>query len=163
MGDSTPQFSPTYLQLRERILSLKPADLGLSPSESAPHVWGVLVELGYKVGSATLVVLADGTTSLNYSTGGGLLGRGDYAPLAQASKALVTAAQPLVEQMEPSRDFSLPAAGQVRFILLTYSGVYTTSASEKSLASGKHPLALIFQRVQETLGQLHQLADKKRK
>jgi hypothetical protein len=163
MGDSSPQFSPTYLQLRERMLSLKPADLGLSPSEAAPHVWGVLVEMGYDVGSATLVVLADGTTSLHYSTGGGLLGRGDYAPLAQASKALVTAAQPLVEQMEPARDFNLPAAGQVRFILLGYDGVYETSTSEKSLASGKHPMASVFQLVHEILGQLHQLAKKKRK
>ena len=163
MDSALPETSPTYLQLLERILSLKPAELGLAPSDAAPQVWGVVVELGYHVGSATLVALADGTTSLHYSTGGGMLGRPDYAPIAQASRALVIEAQKFLALTEPSLDFSPPAPGQVRFFLLAYSGVYTTSAPEKSLATGKHPLALLFQRVQEILDQLRQLAVKKRK
>jgi hypothetical protein len=161
MDSASPKPSPTYLQLRERLLGLKPDELGLAPSEAAPYIWGVLAELGYEVGSATLVALADGTTSLHYSTGGGLLGRPGFVPLVQASQALVAEAQKFVAQASPIEDFSVPAPGQVRFILLTYSGTYATSATEKSLASGEHPLAPLFQRLQDTLGQLRQLAVKK--
>src|SRR5512136_1553053 len=108
--------APTYLQIRNRLLHLNPSDLGLSATPASPDVWGVVVELGYEVGSATLLALTDGTTSLHYSTGGGLLGRGDYPPVADASIALVAEAQKYLYQMAPTQDFPLPEAGQVRFI-----------------------------------------------
>lgn len=163
MDSAPPEPAPTYLQLRSRILGFNPSELGLEPTEAAPLVWGVLVEMGYEVGTATLVALADGTTSLHYSTGGGILGRGDYAPLAQASQKLVGEAQKHLSQMAPTRDFSLPAAGQVRFLLLAYDGTYAATAPEKLLASGDHPLAAIYKHTQDTLGQLRLLAEKKRK
>ncbi len=159
----TPEVSPTYLQLRSRLLSLQPAELGLSPSQQAPHVWGVLAEMGYEVGTATLVCLADGTTSLHYSTGGGLLGRGDYAPVAEAAKSLVARAEGNLQHASITQDVHLPEAGQVRFIFLTYSGIYAAEALEKTLVSGEHPLSPLFKGVQEVLGQLHFLAEKKGK
>ncbi len=162
MPNSTPEPSETYLQLRQRILSLKPVELGLAPTAALPDVWGVIVELGYTEGSATLVSLADGTTSLHYSTGGGLLSRADYAPLAEASKALVIAGQKFVSQMSGTTDFSLPEAGHVRFLLLTYIGIVAAVATEKSLLSGAHPLSPLFQHTQDTLSQLGKLAEKKR-
>jgi hypothetical protein len=122
-----------------------------------------VVELGYEVGSATSVALVDGTTSLHYSTGGGLLGRGDYPPVAEASRALVAEAQKYLHLMVTTREFPLPLAGQVRIVLLTYSGYYTTDAPEKSLASGDHPLAPLYVQFQETLSQMRLLAEKKRR
>ena len=122
MNSEAPEPAQVYLQLRERILNLDPAEMDLHPSSIAPHVWGVLMETGYPVGSATLIALADGTTSLYYSTGGGMLGSGEYIPVAEASKALVVEAEIHLRPMTPSTDFPLPEVGEVRFILLTYAG-----------------------------------------
>lgn len=163
MNTAAPEPTATYLQLRERILSLNPAELGLSPSQAVPHVWGVLVEMGYEVGTATLFSLADGTTSLHYSTGGGLLGRGDYAPLAKASKSLVTLAETFLQHMSITTDFHLPEVGRVRFILLTYTSAYAAEAAEKVLASNTHPLSPLFKSVQATLKQLRWLVEQRRK
>ena len=155
--------APTYLQIRERLLQLNPSELGLVPTPSSPDVWGVIVELGYEVGSATLVALADGTTSLHYSTGGGLLGRGDYPPIAEASKALVSEAQKYLYLTAKTQEFPLPTVGQVRFVIMTYSGYYATDASEKTLTSGDHPLSPLYQHVKETLNQMRLLAERKRR
>jgi hypothetical protein len=163
MNDVPPEPAPTYLQLRSRILSLDPAEVGLTPSNTAPHVWGVLMETGYAVGTATLVSLADGTTSLYYSTGGGMLGSGEYTPVAEASKALVTQAENHLQQISSNDKFPLPEVGQVRFTFLTYSGIFTTDASEKMLASGNHPLSPLYTLGRETLAQLRLSAEKKRK
>jgi hypothetical protein len=163
MNDVPPEPAPTYLQLRSRILNLDPAEVGLNPSINAPHVWGVLMETGYTVGTATLVALSDGTTSLYYSTGGGMLGSGEYSPVAEASKALVTQAENFLQQMSSINKFPLPEVGQIRFIFLTYSGTLTTEASEKTLASGNHPLSLLYKLGHETLTQLRLLTEKKRK
>ncbi len=121
------------------------------------------MEMNYKVGSATLAVLADGTTSLHYSTGGGLLGRGDYTPLAEASKALIAESENYLSLTSITKEFPLPEAGQVSFILLTFSGVSTATASAISLTSNNHPLAPLFHGAQEILGQLRLLAEKRAK
>ena len=163
MNAVAPDPAQTYLQLRSRILNLTPAELGLTPTSKSPHVWGVLIETGYAVGSATLVALADGTTSLYYSTGGGMLGSGEYSPVAEASKALVAQAESHIKDMSSTDEFPLPGVGQVRFTLLTYSGILSAEAPEETIASGNHPLSSLFARAHETLSQLRLLAEKKRK
>ena len=161
MIDGIPEPEQVYLQLRTRIIHLDPSELGLSPSTSAPRVWGVMVEIGYQVGSATLVCFADGTTSLYYSTGGGMLGSAEYSPVSEASKALVSQAENHLAHFSSRNEFPLPAVGQVRFIILTYTGLLTGEAPEETLASGKHLLALLFLKAHETLEQLRLLTEKK--
>jgi hypothetical protein len=162
MNSTASEPSQTYLQLRSRILSLNPTELGLKPSSEAPRVWGVLVEMGFDIGTASLVCLADGTTSLYYSTGGGMLGSGEYQDIADASRAFVNQAEIYFEHMSPAHEFPLPEAGQVRFILLTYSGAYASEVPEKLLLSGNHALSPLFGQAQQTLTQLRLLSEKKR-
>lgn len=161
MNAAIPEPEQIYLQLRRRVLDLNPADIGLSPSPAAPHVWGVLMETGYEVGAATLMALADGTTSLYYSTGGGMLGSGEFAPLAEASKTLVAQAEAQLPLMKPSTITALPKIGQVKFTLLTYSGILSAQAPEKSLALSQHPLSPLFTQAQITLRQLRALTEKR--
>jgi hypothetical protein len=121
-----------------------------------------MMETGYQAGSATLVCLADGTTSLYYSTGGGMLGSAEYTPVSEASKALVSQAEKHLNHFSSRNEFPLPEVGQVRFIILTFSGLLTGEAPEKTLAAGKHQLTPLHLRAHEALEQLHLLAEKKR-
>jgi hypothetical protein len=162
MESLAPEPDSTYLLLRKRVLDLKPDEVGLSPSPAYGDVWGVMMEIGYEVGSASLVVLSDGTTSLYYSTGGGMLGSPDYAPVAKAAKAMVAQAERLHQQMTKSEEIALPSAGRVRFTLLTFSGILTAETAEHSLASEDHALSPLYASGRETLNQLRQLNDKKR-
>lgn len=161
MNDAVPQPAQTYFQLRDRILSLNPSEMGLVPSRLVPHVWGVVMETGYPVGSATLVCLADGTTSLYFSTGGGILGSSEYTPIAEASRALVTLAESNLQHASLIHEFPLPEVGQVRFILLTYSGLFTGEAPQRTLAVGDHELSTLYLKAQGILEQLRLLAEKK--
>ena len=163
MNEAILEPSQVYLQLRDRILKLNPSEVGLVPSKAAPHVWGVIMETGYQVGSATLVALADGTTSLYYSTGGGMLGSGEFSPVAEASKSLVAQAEDHLQHVSLSNEYPLPEVGQVRFILLTYTGLFTGEAPEKILATGGHSFSPLFLKAHEILEQLRLLAEKKYK
>jgi hypothetical protein len=163
METASPEPVPSYLHLRERLLRLQPDELDLSPTSTAPHVWGVLMETGYTVGIATLLSLADGTTSLYFSTGGGMLGSGDYPPVAEASKALVLQAENHLSQMAAVTEFPLPAVGQVRFSCLTYSAIRSAQAAESTLKSGNHPLSPLFVLGHKTLEQLRLSSEKVRR
>lgn len=163
METASPEPAQSYLQLRDRILRLQPAELGLAPTTTAPHVWGVLIETGYPVGIATLICFADGTASLYFSTGGGMLGSGDYLPVAEASKVLVVQAESHLSQMASVTEIPLPTVGQVIFSCLTYSGICSAEAAEVTLKSGDHPLSRLFVLAHETLEQLRLSAEKIRR
>ena len=140
--------------MRNQVLTLVPAEAGLVPSSAAPHVWGVLTEIGLENGSVTLVSLADGTTSLYFSSGGGIIGGGTHAAVAAASQALVTEAEQYRSAMAPTAVLPLPAAGRIRFYLLTFDGALTAEAAEEGLVAGRHELAPLFFRSNDVVTQV---------
>jgi len=38
--------APIYTELRSRILSLSPLEIGVKPSAQLPSLWGILMEMG---------------------------------------------------------------------------------------------------------------------
>lgn len=161
MTEETPEPAQVYLQLRQRVFSLTPEEVNIPPTHDPRQVWAVVMETGFEVGSATLVCLADGTTSLYYSTGGGMLGSSDYAPIAEAARLLVARAQELLTHMDPTTGQPLPQVGQVSFHLLTFEGIFSASARRDELLAGGHALSPLFDRAQDSLTQLRDLAEKK--
>ena len=163
MSESVPEPAQVYLQLRQRILELAPGDLGLTEAGKTSQVWGVIMETGYEVGSATLVSLADGTTSLYFSTGGGMIGSGTYSPLAEASKSFIHQAESHLAEIPACSDHPLPQVGEVRFIVLTFSGKHAIAAPLETLVKGKDPLSALYLQAQNTLSQLRLSAEQKHK
>ena len=154
---STPTPTGVYHNLRRAILELVPAEAGLKPTPAAPHVWGVLTEMSYPKSVVTLVCLVDGTTSLYFSAGGGILGSGQHRSVAQAGETLVETAERALAALRPTSACSLPAAGQVQFIVLTYEGKWIASATEQELVNGHHRLSALFDGAQEVITQIRLL------
>ena len=57
------------------------------------QIIAVLLDWGQPGGSATIAAMADGATSLYTSTGGGVIGGGFHAPVREAHRRLMHAAQ----------------------------------------------------------------------
>jgi hypothetical protein len=92
-----------------------------------------------------------------------MLGSGDYLPVAEASKALVAQAESHLSQFSSSTDHELPEVGQVRFIIMTFTGEFSVTAPEEELTSGEHSLSPLFVRAQNALSQLRLSSEKRRK
>src|SRR5512140_657648 len=73
---SAPSGVELFHDLRMNALTRGPAEFGISRDRYPEDVWGILVEIGLEEGSLSLVVLADGSTSLYFSSGGGVIGAG---------------------------------------------------------------------------------------
>jgi hypothetical protein len=149
-----PTPAAIYSALRSRILSLSPVENGIKPSAQLPSVWGILMEIGYPNGTATLACLADGTTSLYTSSGGGILGCGDLEAVAKASRSFLTAAEMSAQQMEPTAVFPMPRIRKVRFYVLTFGGTLTSEVDEALLNRGKHRFTRLFYYGQEVITQI---------
>ena len=151
-----------YFGLRNQILSLNPKDVGIVQSSKTPNVWGVLMETGYPQAVATLVSLANGTTSFYFSNGGGMIGGGEHVTVAQSTKSFVTSAEKYYQQMTLAESFPTPAIGKVKFYVLTFSGIFTIDVDENALGSGKHRLSPLFASGQEVITQFRLVHEQKK-
>jgi hypothetical protein len=151
-----PIVSPpaeAYAGLRSMILTTDPETVGIAPSEAHPNVWGVLMEFQLSGTPVTLVALADGTTSLYFGNGGGMLGGGGIDDVAKASQNLVALAEAYYPEMTRVTEYPLPEAGAVQFYLLTFAGIYTAMAPQVDLVSGEHHLSPLFNAGNEVITQ----------
>jgi hypothetical protein len=80
-----------------------------------PRVAGVVVDIPSSAGIATVVAMADDTTSLYTSTGGGTIGAGAHAPVAVATHRLLAAIDAQLDQFPAGRNDHVPANNFVRF------------------------------------------------
>jgi hypothetical protein len=112
------------------------------------------METGYPNGTATLVALADGTTSLCLSSGGGIIGGGQHTPVAEATRRLLHIAERHLTGMVPAADTDLPVSGRVRLRALAYHGQYSVDAAEDDLGYRRHPLWPVFHAAHDVITQL---------
>ena len=87
-----------YQGLRSMALTLKPEEIGVKTPPREPYA--VVMEMGFPRGTATLVAVAEGTVSLYYSSGGGILGAGIHDSVRSAGFTLLAEAADYIDAME---------------------------------------------------------------
>lgn len=120
VGDAATPHAPGQETMRDRLLRSTAREAGVEPVRG---VWGVVMERGYAKGVATVVALADGTTSLHLSTGGSVVGGREYPPARLAARKLCERAADSLEATVAAHEFPPPAEKRVRFYVLTTDGV----------------------------------------
>jgi hypothetical protein len=134
-----------YLSLRNKMFNLSPADLNLLFPGAKPEVWGAAVEeaTGFPFYVAVTVFTLANTekhTSVYTSSGGGFLGLGSNATVAELSRLLLTEAEHHYRDMSTTVSFPLPAPGHVTIYVFTSSGVYMADVAAGEISREDHPL-----------------------
>lgn len=155
------QVDEAYAGLRNMVLGTRPESIGLQ-FKHAGEVWGVLMETGYPEAVATLVALADGTVSLYFSNGGGIIGLGLHPGPQEAARSFLATARQLSKQAQPAARYPLPKLSFTRFYLLTGSGVLTLEAKEDDLGYGRHPFSPLFHKGHELITEIREVDEKLR-
>ena len=131
-------------ELREHALTVLPSELGVASAPGHMRVWAVLMETGYAEAVVSLVCLADGTTSLYFSNGGGVIGGGQHQRVRDAADKLIALMDTRVDELSVTETYPMPAVGRVRFYARTFDGVRTAEADEQDLGRGRHVLSPLF-------------------
>jgi hypothetical protein len=111
------------------------------------------MDWGVPKGSATVVAMSDASASVYLSRGGGFIGGSSHQSVRKAAQQTVTVADKVQPQMHPTTVFPLPQPGEVIFYALTDSGVFTISAPETHLKSGRSPLSELANAAQDVITQ----------
>ena len=131
-------------QLRAQALTRSAQELGVAPGPQHPNVFGILMETGYPEAVATLVVFVEGSTSLYFSSGGGVIGAGEYESVRATHGPFFAEAEARLGLFAKAEETPLPAAGRVRFCLRTFQGTLTAEADEDDLGEMRHELSGLF-------------------
>ncbi|HET8649936.1 MAG TPA: hypothetical protein VFL95_07840 [Gemmatimonadales bacterium] len=130
--------------LREQIFTMQAPDVGITPGPGHLRVWCVLMETGFAEGAASLLAVADGTVSLYFSNGGGIIGAGRHDEVRSAADRLIALADAHADDFAAASEHPLPAMGRVRFYIRTFDGCRTVEAGETELGENRRPLSPLF-------------------
>ena len=142
----------SYASLRNMILTMKPDAVGLKPGTG--KVWGILMETGYPDAVVTLVALADGTVSIYYSNGGGIIGLSPHPGPQKAGEAFLLLAQKYSEVGMVTKDFPLPGLSYTRFYFLMGGSTLTVEVKEDDLGYDRHVLSPLFYKGHDLISEI---------
>ena len=146
-----------YTKLRSQALSTTAKALG-----TKEQTFGVIMETGYPEAVVTLVALSDGTASLYFSNGGGMIGLGQHEGPAVAARSLISFANHNLKQLTPTTHTPLPRPGYTRFYVLTQSGTLTAEAKEMELGENRHVLSPLFYSAQELITEMREVEESRK-
>jgi hypothetical protein len=134
----------TFASLREQVFGADAAGVAPAPTPDHPNVWGAVMEMSYPNGTASLIALSDGTTSLYTSTGGGVVGGGAHTDVVTATHGFLSSVEQHLGLLSLEEGTPLPGIGSVRIHALTLSGRLAGEAAEDELGQDRHELSSVF-------------------
>lgn len=123
-ADESP--GDVYLGLRTQALSVTADALGGAVPEH-PDVLGAVVDIPSGGGTASVVAMADGTTSMYTSTGGGTIGAGTHVDVAEKTHTLLVTLQRRIDMFPSDDRMDLPLEDLVQITIITPSGRHRAS------------------------------------
>jgi hypothetical protein len=148
---ATYEPADVYVGLRKQALAVTRELLDPETASEGP-VLALLLETGYPEAVATLVGLADGTTSMYFSNGGGMIGAGQHEEVAAATHRWLELGEESLDRLLPTQeDVLLPDEGMTQLVAVTETGVRAARASEEELGGGGHPLSALFYAAHEVI------------
>lgn len=150
-------LAEAYEGLRARALATK-AD-AIATTEL---VFGVVMETGYSEAVVTLVALADGTASLYFSNGGGVIGAGQHPRPSVAARSLVAFASHNLSHLAKVTQTPLAEPGRTRFYVLTANGTFAAEAPENDLGENRHGLSPLFHSAHELIAEIRRVDEQSR-
>lgn len=153
------EVADSFTGMREQVFKL---DGKAIPGLQGKAVWAVLMETGRDDEAITVVSVADGSASLYFSKGGGMIGLGENPEVRAASLAFVKKSAAFLKFMKRVEVYPLPKSGQTYFYLVTSKGVYSYRADRDDLGRQQDKLSTLYYAGHELIAQVR-TADQKRK
>jgi len=116
-----------YQDMRTRALTLTPKDVGVT-LDNEKQVYAAVADLRVKGGVVSLFCAFDGTVSLYYSTGGGMLGLGEKEPIRKAAMSFLVSAGQCLPGVEKVKAFPWETEC-IQVYLLAKEGMYRQKIS----------------------------------
>jgi hypothetical protein len=159
---SKKSASEVMRELRLKMLTTRPVDLGQKPTQEYPRVCGVLMDWPIDTGIVSVVSLSTGDASV-YTTGTfGVIGGIRDERVRSAAKNFVKVGEKHYNEAIPTKDYPYPNIGHVRFYFVCYDGVRTIDADLVSVHRGQDKYSDLFKEGQRVITELRLITQKQK-
>ena len=143
-----------YYDLRNRVFSLDPDSIGIKTENG--KVYCVVMDFAVGETPVTLVSFLDGSTSLYFGNGGGVIGCGEHENVKKATLELIQHANLDKNKLEETTDYSVSIGkDESRIYMLTPSTNYQTKALRmNALMENKEVLSGLFIKANDVVTQI---------
>jgi hypothetical protein len=142
-----------FRTLRAKVLALTPADIKVTPL--ATGVWGALMEFTSGQTWVSLVAILDGTTSLCFGSGGGIIGAGKSEVVRKANLLFLEVAGKFVSRFRKVDSYPTPQPERVCFYILMADGVYASGEIARSaLQTSGNEILPLYTAAQNVIAQI---------
>ena len=147
-----------YYSMRNMAFNIKPEDIGITLDDDN-QVYGSIIDMNTGAGIATMVCFIDGTASLYFSNGGGILGTGNDESVRKAvTSYLVSIHQVLPIMKEVDEYDNLPQTNHHIFYLFTRTGKYSIDIDLKDINTKE--MNFLFSLSQMVLSEIRKVNEK---
>jgi hypothetical protein len=108
------QQADIYKQLREKAFSITAKELKIDKNDNS-IVYGMIMETGYPEAVASLIAMGDGSVSLYFSNGGGIIGIGEHDTAKRFCLEYLAFSNDFVKYAKETNNAALPHAGETVF------------------------------------------------
>lgn len=143
------------------MLSMPAAQARVSPTAEFPRVYGVLIDWPIGEQVATIFSTSSGAASLYTTSTFGIIGGEGHETVRAAAVELVRAADRFFDSATPTTEFPYPAAGRVRFYLLTFEGVRVIDTDFASIENQTSMYFRLFDLGQAVLTELRLVTERR--
>ncbi|PYG89029.1 hypothetical protein LY28_00849 [Ruminiclostridium sufflavum DSM 19573] len=150
----------TYASMRKLAFTFTPDDMGIKMGNDY-QVFGAVVDMGVDKGkTATMICFIDGTASLYFSNGGGIIGAGQHEAVKKAvSTFLESCFQALPAMKKIDNIDTLPEENNHTFYLFTRAGIFSINIDIQNVDKSKE-YKLLFSQSQLVLNEMRKVSKK---
>lgn len=150
----------TYASMRKLAFNYTPEQLGLK-LENDDQVYGAVVDMGVGAGNtATMICFIDGTASLYFSNGGGIIGAGQHDSVKQVVTSFLVSSHQALPVMKRAENIDiLPDENHHIVYLFTPAGVFTIDIAIEDIQNSKEAYFL-FSLSQMVLSEIRKVSKK---
>jgi hypothetical protein len=154
----TYETAEIYRSMRWQILHLPKEKFDVGNGDR----YAIVMETGLKDACYTLIAVVDGSASLYFSNGGGIIGAGQHPEGAAAAKAFLDFSKNFDEKLTKAEKLPLPQPGMTRFYIVKKDAILTGEFREEDLGNGKLPLSPLFHKGHELITVIRLIEEKRK-
>jgi hypothetical protein len=156
-SDKPSSSTEAYLGLRNMILNTNQDSIGVHVNKD--ECYGILMDYCIDDVPITLVAMKDGTTSLYFGNGGGIIGAGQHDVVRMATLDFINLVQKYLPATEIANDYPPAEKQQVIFYFMTHEGKRKITEQESKLVNGESTISALFIKAQEIITLIRQTTD----
>jgi ankyrin repeat protein len=155
------QVPEVYTGLRQQVLNLsqkKPEEI---PALISSDRIAIIMETGLKDYCFSLVAISDGTASMYFSNGGGIIGAGVNPGCARIAKSFLDYSKEFDNQLKKVSEYPLPQSGMTRFYVIKSGIILSQEFKDEELGNNKLAISPLYQKGHELITAIRKLDERK--